>query len=144
MLNCTWLATARRCGALPKRLESADTFDNLVRRWAGRLRNDWLAAVDLGVYLGGGNVGVPIELFEMLAAGIPTAANRELVQGFALPSLALEVPDVPSFLLIAEQWRQAIATNRHRERLTPERAQFVEERRPERHARTLLHMLKVA
>lgn len=110
----------------------------------GPALSDWLAAVDLGVYLAGGDAGLPVDLFAMLAAGIPTVANRELVQGFALPRLALEVPDVPSSLLIAEQWRQAIATNRHRERLTSERAQFVEERRPERHARALLHMLKVA
>jgi glycosyltransferase involved in cell wall biosynthesis len=107
-------------------------------------RTDWLAAVDMGVYLQSGNVGIPVDLFEMLAAGIPTVANRELVQGFALPSHALEVPDVLSSLLIAEQWRYTIEADRHCERLTPERARFVEERRPARHARALLHMLKVA
>ena len=107
-------------------------------------RNDWLAAVDLGVCLRSGNVGVPMELFEMLAAGIPTVATRELVQGFALPSFALEVQDVPSALLIAEPWRKTLEAGRHHERLTADRAKFVEERQPNRHARALLHLLKVA
>ncbi len=107
-------------------------------------RGDWLAAVDLGVCLRIGNVGLPLELFDMIAAGIPTVANRELAEGFALPGLSLESPDVPSALLIAEQWRKVIEAGRHRERLTPERARFVQERQPDRHARALLHLLKVA
>jgi glycosyltransferase involved in cell wall biosynthesis len=136
------IGTAPAARSIADKLDVGGHVRVLGRRATERI--DWLAAVDLGIYLCSGNIGIPFELFEMLAAGIPTVANRELVQGFALPSFALEVPDVPSSLLIAEQWRQAIEAGRHRERLTPERAQFVDERRPERHARALLHMLKVA
>ena len=101
-----------------------------------------MQAADLGLCLNGPDI--PIGLFEMLGAGIPTVVNRELSRGFELPPLAMEVPDVPSPVLIAEQWLAALESGCHQQRLTPERRRFVDERRPDRHARTLLHLLKVA
>jgi hypothetical protein len=56
----------------------------------------------------------------------------------------LEVPDVPSSVLIAEKWLAALQANLHVERLTPERRRLVEQRNPERHARTMLHLLRAA
>jgi glycosyltransferase involved in cell wall biosynthesis len=108
-------------------------------------RRDALAAADLGVcLLTVGDPVAPAALFDLVGAGIPTVANRSLIDAFALPSLALPVSDVLSALLIAEQWRTAIEAGCHRDRLTEERRRFAEERSPARHARALLHLLKVA
>jgi glycosyltransferase involved in cell wall biosynthesis len=133
--------TTRRIGEIAAGIGLADD----VTISGDGSRRDWLAAADLGISLcRAGSTGVPHTLYEMLASGLPTVANREIVQGLALLSLALEVPDVPSALLIAEQWRLALDAGRHRDRFTDERRRFVEERQPSRYAKALLHLMNMA
>jgi glycosyltransferase involved in cell wall biosynthesis len=134
-----------RIGELAARLAVAEHMHMVRAPLTKHARADWLAAADLGIAIQpAGAPGVPDDLYAMLAAGMPAVANSEAVQGLGLPSLALEVPDVPGPLLIAEQWLQAIEARRHGERLTDERRRFVEERQPRRYAQSLLHLLNLA
>ena len=130
---------------LAQRLGLAECVHEIVQLGSDQRRQLWYSAADLGTCLRtADSLCLPERLMPMLASGVPTIVNREVAEGFQTPSYVCTVPDLPSSVLIAEQWLAAVTRNLHLERLSEARSQFAAERHPQRYARSLWHLLEAA
>ena len=103
---------------------------------------DYLLGVDLGIQLRVSPLlGVSGPLSDMAAYGTPAIANRGLAIDVDTPDFIDRLPDDVSPVMVAEAIETALAHPRSLEERESMRREYLEQKSPERYARSLLGLL---